>query len=160
MAVEVGADGACLPLSTAHRAAVEPVRAWAGVAGDSTVPLSVGGCGKAFADLMPTWRLVEVGAGAGRRRLRFRVGESRQDPVPSLRPGHALEGRHDADPGAGSYSAWTSSGKARSALETGVRDAELAFWNRYDALTDTGGSPNGFYRTYKWYGDMSGNMLT
>ncbi|WP_328980357.1 RICIN domain-containing protein [Streptomyces canus] len=46
---------------------------------------------------------------------------------------------------------------------TGVRDAELAFWNHYgtlgDTLTDTGGSPNGSYWTYKWYGDMSGNML-
>lgn len=45
----------------------------------------------------------------------------------------------------------------------GVRDAELAFWNHYgtlgDTLTDTGGSPNGSYWTYKWYGDMSGNML-
>ncbi|MFF4832980.1 RICIN domain-containing protein [Streptomyces sp. NPDC001315] len=46
----------------------------------------------------------------------------------------------------------------------GVRDAELAFWNHYgtlgDTLTDTGGSPNGSYWLYKWYGDMSGNMLT
>jgi hypothetical protein len=46
---------------------------------------------------------------------------------------------------------------------TGVRDAELAFWNHYgtlgDTLTDTGGSPNGSYWTYKWYGDMSGNMV-
>ncbi|MER6562344.1 RICIN domain-containing protein [Streptomyces sp. NPDC001027] len=46
----------------------------------------------------------------------------------------------------------------------GVRNAELAFWNHYgtlgDTLTDTGGSPNGSYWTYKWYGDMSGNMLT
>ncbi|WP_326659581.1 RICIN domain-containing protein [Streptomyces canus] len=46
---------------------------------------------------------------------------------------------------------------------TGVRDAELAFWNHYgtvgDTLSDTGGSPNGSYWTYKWYGDMSGNML-
>jgi hypothetical protein len=46
----------------------------------------------------------------------------------------------------------------------GVHDAELAFWNHYgtlgDTLTDTGGSPNGSYWTYKWYGDMSGNMLT
>ncbi|MEU5042212.1 RICIN domain-containing protein [Streptomyces griseorubiginosus] len=45
----------------------------------------------------------------------------------------------------------------------GVRDAELAFWNHYgtlgDTLTDTGGSPNGSYWTYKWYGDMTGNML-
>ncbi|MFF7981807.1 RICIN domain-containing protein [Streptomyces sp. NPDC007901] len=46
---------------------------------------------------------------------------------------------------------------------TGVHDAELAFWNHYgtlgDTLTDTGGSPNGAYWLYKWYGDMSGNML-
>lgn len=46
---------------------------------------------------------------------------------------------------------------------TGVQDAELAFWNHYgtlgDTLTDTGGSPNSSYWTYKWYGDMSGNMV-
>ncbi|MEU6541399.1 RICIN domain-containing protein [Streptomyces sp. NPDC047000] len=46
---------------------------------------------------------------------------------------------------------------------TGVHDAELAFWNRYgtlgDTLTDTGGSPNGAYWLYKWYGAMSGTML-
>ncbi|MFE9426433.1 RICIN domain-containing protein [Kitasatospora sp. NPDC006697] len=45
----------------------------------------------------------------------------------------------------------------------GVHDAELAFWNHYgtlgDTLTDTGGSPNGAYWLYKWYGDMTGNML-
>ncbi|MFC8362923.1 RICIN domain-containing protein [Streptomyces griseorubiginosus] len=45
----------------------------------------------------------------------------------------------------------------------GVRDAELAFWNHYgtlgDTLTDTGASPNGSYWMYKWYGDMSGNMV-
>ncbi|MFI2205598.1 RICIN domain-containing protein [Streptomyces sp. NPDC020192] len=45
----------------------------------------------------------------------------------------------------------------------GVHDAELAFWNHYgtlgDTLTDTGGSPNGSYWMYKWYGDMSGSML-
>ncbi|MGJ5755916.1 ricin-type beta-trefoil lectin protein [Streptomyces puniciscabiei] len=45
----------------------------------------------------------------------------------------------------------------------GVHDAELAFWNHYgtlgDTLTDTGGSPNGSYWMYKWYGDMSGTML-
>ncbi|MFE9450880.1 RICIN domain-containing protein [Streptomyces sp. NPDC006739] len=45
----------------------------------------------------------------------------------------------------------------------GVHDAELAFWNHYgtlgDTLTDTGGSPNGSYWLYKWYGDMSGTML-
>src|SRR5581483_9114999 len=46
----------------------------------------------------------------------------------------------------------------------GVHDAELAFWNHYgtlgDTLVDTGGSPNGSYWLYKWYGDMSGNMVT
>jgi hypothetical protein len=46
----------------------------------------------------------------------------------------------------------------------GVRDAELAFWNHYgtlgDTLTDTGGSPNAAYSLYRWYGSMSGNMLT
>ncbi len=46
----------------------------------------------------------------------------------------------------------------------GVHDAELAFWNGYgalgDLLTGTGGSPNGAYWLYKWYGAMSGNMLT
>ncbi|MFJ9537631.1 RICIN domain-containing protein [Streptomyces sp. NPDC101225] len=45
----------------------------------------------------------------------------------------------------------------------GVHDAELAFWNHYgtlgDTLTDTGAAPNGSYWLYKWYGDMSGNML-
>ncbi|MFE1881055.1 RICIN domain-containing protein [Streptomyces diastatochromogenes] len=45
----------------------------------------------------------------------------------------------------------------------GVHDAELAFWNHYgtlgDTLTDTGGAANGSYWLYKWYGDMSGNML-
>ncbi|MGY5053539.1 RICIN domain-containing protein [Streptomyces sp. 900105755] len=45
----------------------------------------------------------------------------------------------------------------------GVHDAELAFWNHYgtlgDTLTDTGGSPDGAYWLYKWYGGMSGNML-
>ncbi|MER5447624.1 RICIN domain-containing protein [Streptomyces sp. NPDC002764] len=45
----------------------------------------------------------------------------------------------------------------------GVHDAELAFWNHYgtlgDTLTDTGASPNGSYWLYRWYGDMSGNML-
>jgi Ricin-type beta-trefoil lectin domain-like len=46
----------------------------------------------------------------------------------------------------------------------GVKDAELAFWNHYgtlgDTLTDTGGSPNGAYWLYTWYGSMSGSMLT
>ncbi|MFI5794958.1 RICIN domain-containing protein [Streptomyces sp. NPDC051677] len=55
-------------------------------------------------------------------------------------------------------------GYAAKFERTGIRDAELAFWNHYgtlgDTLTDTGGSPNSSYWTYKWYGDMSGNMLT
>ncbi|MFI1050043.1 RICIN domain-containing protein [Streptomyces griseoruber] len=55
-------------------------------------------------------------------------------------------------------------GYAAKFERAGIRDAELAFWNHYgtlgDTLTDTGGSPNGSYWTYKWYGDMSGNMLT
>ena len=46
----------------------------------------------------------------------------------------------------------------------GVHDAELAFWNQSgalgDLLTGQGGSPNGAYWLYKWYADMSGNMLT
>lgn len=54
-------------------------------------------------------------------------------------------------------------GYAAKFERAGIRDAELAFWNHYgtlgDTLTDTGGSPNGSYWTYKWYGDMSGNML-
>ncbi|WP_329331376.1 RICIN domain-containing protein [Streptomyces sp. NBC_00663] len=54
-------------------------------------------------------------------------------------------------------------GYAAKFERTGIQDAELAFWNHYgtlgDTLTDTGGSPNGSYWTYKWYGDMSGNML-
>ncbi|SEC21225.1 Ricin-type beta-trefoil lectin domain-like [Streptomyces sp. 3213] len=55
-------------------------------------------------------------------------------------------------------------GYAAKFERAGVHDAELAFWNHYgtlgDTLTDTGGSPNGSYWTYKWYGGMSGNMLT
>ena len=47
---------------------------------------------------------------------------------------------------------------------TGVHDAEIAFWNEYgslgDTLTGTGGSPNGAYWLYKWYADMTGNMLS
>ena len=46
----------------------------------------------------------------------------------------------------------------------GVNNAELAFWNHYgtlgDTLTDTGGSPNGSYWLYKWYGDMTGTMVS
>jgi hypothetical protein len=46
----------------------------------------------------------------------------------------------------------------------GVDNAELAFWNHYgtlgDTLTDTGGSPNGSYWLYKWYGAMTGSMVS
>ncbi|ETK34816.1 RICIN domain-containing protein [Microbispora sp. ATCC PTA-5024] len=46
----------------------------------------------------------------------------------------------------------------------GVHDAELAFWNQSgtlgDLLTGRGGSPNGAYWLYKWYGDMSGSMVS
>jgi hypothetical protein len=46
----------------------------------------------------------------------------------------------------------------------GVNNAELAFWNHYgtlgDTLTDTGGSPNAAYWLYRWYGQMTGNMVT
>lgn len=46
----------------------------------------------------------------------------------------------------------------------GVRDAELPFWNQSgalgDLLTKQGGSPNGAYWLYKWYAEMSGNMVT
>jgi hypothetical protein len=46
----------------------------------------------------------------------------------------------------------------------GVNNAELAFWNAYgalgDLLTGTGGSPNAAYWLYRWYGQMSGNMVT
>jgi hypothetical protein len=45
----------------------------------------------------------------------------------------------------------------------GVQSAELAFWNHYgtlgDLLTDTGGLPNGAWWLYKWYGDMTGEMV-
>ena len=47
---------------------------------------------------------------------------------------------------------------------SGVNNAELAFWNHYgtlgDTLTDTGGSPNAAYWLYRWYGAMTGNMVT
>ena len=46
----------------------------------------------------------------------------------------------------------------------GVSNAELVFWNHYgtlgDTLTDTGGSPNAAYWLYRWYGSMTGNMVT
>ncbi|WP_308211662.1 RICIN domain-containing protein [Actinoallomurus soli] len=45
----------------------------------------------------------------------------------------------------------------------GIHDAELAFWNQSgalgDLLTGQGGSPNGAYWLYKWYADMSGQMV-
>ncbi|HEY0933312.1 MAG TPA: RICIN domain-containing protein, partial [Trebonia sp.] len=47
---------------------------------------------------------------------------------------------------------------------SGVSNAELAFWNHYgtlgDTLTDTGASPNAAYWLYRWYGQMTGNMVT
>ncbi len=46
----------------------------------------------------------------------------------------------------------------------GVSNAELAFWNHYgtlgDTLTDTGAAPNAAYWLYRWYGSMTGNMVT
>ena len=46
----------------------------------------------------------------------------------------------------------------------GIDSAELAFWNQYgtlgDLLTTLNGSPNGAYWLYKWYGDMTGTMVT
>jgi hypothetical protein len=46
----------------------------------------------------------------------------------------------------------------------GVNNAELAFWNQSgalgDLLTGQGGSPNGAYWLYTWYGGMSGDMVT
>jgi hypothetical protein len=46
----------------------------------------------------------------------------------------------------------------------GVQSADLAFWNHYgtlgDLLTDTGGLPNGAWWLYKWYGDMTGEMVS
>jgi hypothetical protein len=45
----------------------------------------------------------------------------------------------------------------------GIHDAELAFWNQYgalgDLLTGTGGATNAAWWLYKWYGDMSGEMV-
>lgn len=45
----------------------------------------------------------------------------------------------------------------------GVNNAELAFWNQSgalgDLLTGQGGSPNGAYWLYDWYGSMTGNMV-
>lgn len=46
----------------------------------------------------------------------------------------------------------------------GVDEADLAFWNQYgtmgDTLVSTGGLPNASWWLYKWYGDMSGEMVT
>ena len=46
----------------------------------------------------------------------------------------------------------------------GINNAELAFWNQSgalgDLLTGQGGSPNGAYWLYTWYGAMTGNMVT
>jgi len=46
----------------------------------------------------------------------------------------------------------------------GIHTAELAFWNQSgalgDLLTGQGGNPNGAYWLYKWYADMSGDMVT
>lgn len=46
----------------------------------------------------------------------------------------------------------------------GVSNAELAFWNQSgtlgDLLTARGGSPNGAYWLYRWYAQMSGDMVT
>lgn len=46
----------------------------------------------------------------------------------------------------------------------GVTEADLAFWNQYgtmgDTLVSTGGLPNAAWWLYKWYGDMSGEMVT
>jgi hypothetical protein len=45
-----------------------------------------------------------------------------------------------------------------------VNNAELAFWNHYgtlgDTLINTGSSPNAAYWLYRWYGQMTGNMVT
>jgi hypothetical protein len=45
----------------------------------------------------------------------------------------------------------------------GVDEADLAFWNEYgsmgDTLVATNGQPNAAWWLYKWYGDMSGQMV-
>ncbi len=44
----------------------------------------------------------------------------------------------------------------------GVDNAELAFWNQYGTFDDmviNNDQPNGAWWLYKWYGDMTGNML-
>ncbi|HVU68520.1 MAG TPA: cellulose binding domain-containing protein, partial [Ktedonobacteraceae bacterium] len=44
----------------------------------------------------------------------------------------------------------------------GIDNAELAFWNQYGTFNDmviNNTQPNGAWWLYKWYGDMSGNML-
>lgn len=46
---------------------------------------------------------------------------------------------------------------------SGVQSADLAFWNQYgtmgDTLVGTGGLPNASWWLYRWYGDMTGNMV-
>lgn len=44
----------------------------------------------------------------------------------------------------------------------GIDNAELAFWNQYGTFNDmviNNDQPNGAWWLYKWYGDMSGNMV-
>ncbi|MGN6759718.1 MAG: RICIN domain-containing protein [Leifsonia sp.] len=47
---------------------------------------------------------------------------------------------------------------------SGVQSADLAFWNQYgtmgDTLVGTGGLPNASWWLYRWYGDMTGNMVS
>lgn len=46
---------------------------------------------------------------------------------------------------------------------SGVQSADLAFWNQYgtmgDTLVATGALPNASWWLYRWYGDMTGNMV-
>jgi hypothetical protein len=45
----------------------------------------------------------------------------------------------------------------------GVDSANLAFWNRYGTFNDmviNNNQPNGAWWLYKWYGDMTGNMVS
>ncbi len=44
----------------------------------------------------------------------------------------------------------------------GIDNAELAFWNQYGTFDDmviNNNQPNGAWWLYKWYGDMTGNMV-
>jgi ricin-type beta-trefoil lectin protein len=43
----------------------------------------------------------------------------------------------------------------------GIDNAELAFWNQYGTFDDmvVNNQPNGAWWLYKWYGDMTGNMV-